>query len=423
MTHVDGADPVSILIHEKLVGLTPNAPEYCIFRVHTLLRRVNEKAYDPQLLAIGPYHRDKDGLKLMEDHKLHYLQLLLRRRGETSVETYINAMRKLESRTRRCYAEPISLSTNEFVEMMLLDGCFIIELFRKFVMWDLIDQRDPIFQFSWMLYSLKRDLLLFENQIPFFVLTKLFEMTEVPNWQSNLIHLAVRFSQATLLPFECRIFESFHESFSDIEHLLALLYKFATPSIKSEDAEEKLISIPSATEIQEAGVKLKKLQSGSFFDIKFDNGVLEIPSLRIEDRSESVFRNLIAYEQYTQDNHFNYVTDYVTLMDYLINSPKDVELLRRRGIIENFLGDDEAVSTMFNKLVENVILSNFCYNKIFTDLNKHCSRRKNVWIANLRHKYFNSPWALISFLAAAFLLLLALAQTIFSIFSYIFPRN
>jgi hypothetical protein len=86
------------------------------------------------------------------------------------------------------------------------------------------------------------------------------------------------------------------------------------------------------------------------------------------------------------------------------------------------LGDDEAVSTMFNKLGDGVV-SNFCYADIFRDVNKHCRRRQNVWIAKLRHNYFNSPWALISFLAAAFLLLLALTQTIFSILSYTFPKK
>jgi hypothetical protein len=58
-------------------------------------------------------------------------------------------------------------------------------------------------------------------------------------------------------------------------------------------------------------------------------------------------------------------------MDYLINSPKDVELLRQRGIIYHGLGDDEVVSTMFNKLGENVTLSNFCYAQILRDLNNH----------------------------------------------------
>jgi hypothetical protein len=111
---VDGTDTVSVRIHEKHVGLTSNAPDSCIFRVHTRLSRANEKAYDPHLLAIGPYHRSKDGLGLMEDHKLRYLQLL-QRKTETSVETYIKAMRELEGSARRCYAEPISLTTDEVV--------------------------------------------------------------------------------------------------------------------------------------------------------------------------------------------------------------------------------------------------------------------------------------------------------------------
>jgi len=52
-------------------------------------------------------------------------------------------------------------------------------------------------------------------------------------------------------------------------------------------------------------------------------------------------------------------------MDYLINPSKNVELLLRQGIIENWLGDDEVVSTMFNKLFENVSISIFYYAKIF----------------------------------------------------------
>ena len=175
MMPVNEFDLLSQRIDGKLTGLTPNAPTCCIFRVYTELRNVNKKAYEPQLLAIGPYHRGKDDLKQMDDHKLRYLKLLLQRRRENSVERYIDAMRELEESARKCYAEPISLTTNEFVEMLLLDGCFIIELFRRLVMMDLRDEHDPIFQFDWMFNSLNRDLLLFENQLPFFVLTKLFE--------------------------------------------------------------------------------------------------------------------------------------------------------------------------------------------------------------------------------------------------------
>lgn len=58
-------------------------------------------------------------------------------------------------------------------------------------------------------------------------------------------------------------------------------------------------------------------------------------------------------------------------MDNLTNSPKNVKLLRRRGIIEKWLGDDEAISTMFIKLGENVMVSKDCYAQIFRDVHKH----------------------------------------------------
>ncbi|KAF5464941.1 hypothetical protein F2P56_014978 [Juglans regia] len=180
-------------IDRKLAGLTPiNSVECCMFKVHEQLRKVNEKAYKPMLLAIGPYnYHGKVGQGLMEEHKLCYLKQMLERKNERSVEVYIRTLRELEERARNCYAEDISLTTFEFVEMMLLDGCFIIEFFRKCQMCNLRDKHDPIFRISWILPTVTRDLLLFENQLPFFVLTKLFMMIEssqtpLPNRSGHL---------------------------------------------------------------------------------------------------------------------------------------------------------------------------------------------------------------------------------------------
>jgi hypothetical protein len=116
-------------------------------------------------------------------------------------------------------------------------------------------------------------------------------MTEVPNSQYNLIDLAMLFCQYSFLRFECPISASSHESLQNIAHLLALVHKSFTPTVDigidtgNIVDEEKWKSIPSAIELQEARVNLKKLQSGSFFDIKFNKGVLKIPFLKIEDLS------------------------------------------------------------------------------------------------------------------------------------------
>lgn len=62
------------------------------------------------------------------------------------------------------------LSTDEFVEMLLLDGCFIIELFR--IMGNIVEVEDcdPLISLSWVYSFFLRDLVRLENQIPFFIL-------------------------------------------------------------------------------------------------------------------------------------------------------------------------------------------------------------------------------------------------------------
>ncbi|KAK8625430.1 hypothetical protein V6N13_090302 [Hibiscus sabdariffa] len=144
-----------------------------------------------------------------------------------------------------------------------------------------------------------------------------------------------------------------------------------------------------------------------------DTKVLKIPTLRVQDSTERWFRNYIAYEQFIPNGKPTYFSDYVLLMDNLINTSKDVQLLRTSGIIDNWLGDDEAAARMFNSLLDSVWSSkDFYYAKIFERVDEHCQKRWNRWKAALKKNYFNSPWSHISFLAATVLLLLTIVQTI-----------
>lgn len=96
-----------------------------------MIRRANEKAYEPEKLSIGPYHRGKRKLQDMENYKLRYLKRIPRRKGESSAKRYIAVLMEFEEKARSYYAENINLSQEDFVDMLLLDGCFIIELLRK----------------------------------------------------------------------------------------------------------------------------------------------------------------------------------------------------------------------------------------------------------------------------------------------------
>ncbi|KAG7995592.1 hypothetical protein I3843_01G117600 [Carya illinoinensis] len=292
--------------------------------------------------------------------------------------------------------------------MMLLDGCFIIGLFRK---WDELsprDDHDPIFQLDWMLRKIARDLLLFENQLPFFVLTKLFLMIEssqtpLPNQSKHLGEHPIKIEQ--------------NNKITELKEPGIKLKK----AKKFTDSKNMMKPIHNATKLKEGGVKFQKGKQHTKFSINFRNGVLEILPLTTEEETETFLRNLIAYEQYSPDvdNDYHYVTHYACFMDDLINSPKDVELLRQNEIIKKLLGDDGVASSMFNKLCRHVTTLAYPHNTLYAqnyiDKNKDCAEDWNEWKATLRHNYFNSPWAYLSVLVAILLLGLTIIQAVFSI--------
>ncbi|KAH9650190.1 DUF862 domain-containing protein [Citrus sinensis] len=428
------ADIVLDLVGEKLRRLTATpSDQFNIFKVPDVLRKLNEKAYEPEMLAIGPYHHGQEQLLAFEEHKTRYLKKLLER-TRIPLSDYVMAMRALEERARKCYGGSTSLNRDEFVQMMLLDGCFIVEVIRKFRLKHLRGDDDPNFKLGWMLPSIARDMILLENQLPFFVIWKLFIMTDMPSDSRNesFLVMILRFFNGILPGKGCRrdiVYQVDVYPINEIKHLVHLIHENWLPSPAGVEAYRNNATnnsywsfIGSATEIQEAGIHFRKvgvLKDDSLFDIKFENGVMKMPSLEIGDATETILQNFIAYEQCSQDLNLKHVIDYVEFLNCLINSSKDAELLRRRGIIENLLGDDEVIATLLNKLCDGVVLGErFYYREVFNKVILHCSRRRNKWMAKLRHNYFNTPWAIISVLAALFLLLLTLQQALFAVLSY-----
>ncbi|KAL0368288.1 UNVERIFIED_CONTAM: hypothetical protein Scaly_1047700 [Sesamum calycinum] len=409
----------STLISHELSELSKTQTQRSIYRVHKYLRNVNSQCYEPNIVAIGPYHSNKDNLKMTEEHKLRYLQLLLERKKE-NVERYTLSIGELEHEARSCYADPIHLNSAMFIKMLVLDACFIIELVRKRHKRDPTCKNDPIFKMGWIMNTLQRDIILFENEIPFFILRKLFDLIEGPNQYDKLIH-RLSFFCHNLFPGG-RLKYKTERSPEEIKHILDLVHGNWIPSIKEVNLNVDEVDrmrewrfIHSATELTNANVAFQKKLSDDFFKVEFDDGLMQMQPLTIEDRTECFFRNLIAYEQYFQDTQPNFVTDYVKLLDSLINSSEDIDILCKCEIIDNWLGDNEVVANIFNRLTLSVTgHQHFVYTDIFDKVNAHYGTRRNKAIATLRRDYFNSPWAYFSFLAALAILSLTVAQTVFS---------
>ncbi|RYR00435.1 hypothetical protein Ahy_B07g088553 [Arachis hypogaea] len=173
----------------------------------------------------------------------------------------------------------------------------------------------------------------------------------------------------------------------------------------------------SATELKEAGVKFEvKKASQCLLDLQLSGHTLRIPFFRVEDITEVIVRNLLAFEQCHCINE-SYLADYIAVLDFLINTDKDVDLLIKNGIIENWLGDSNAVAKMFNDLGVNIMYPDFNvqYSLIFQRLNAFCARPWNKKVATLRRDYCNTPWKMVASIAGIFLLVLTVVQTVFSI--------
>ncbi|KAL2906344.1 hypothetical protein RDABS01_005054 [Bienertia sinuspersici] len=391
----------------------------CIYRIPHFLRDHGigeDKAYVPQVVSIGPYHRGKRGLLAMERHKWRALHYMLKLRRQ-SVKVYIEAMQELEDKARACYEGNLSLTSNEFVEMLVLDGCFMLEFFRGYTegFENLgYDRNDPIFAMRGMMYSIRRDMMMIENQIPLFVLESLISLQlSDPSKKTIVVDLAIIFfdplspidepltaRQLTKLESSLHTNSKGFHPLSDQAGLHCLdvfrrsllrkgpkevprhwFRKWSRRNLVTDHRRTQLIHC--VTDLKESGIKFKKRKTDRFWDIKFQNGVLHIPRLLVHDGTKSLFLNLVAFEQ-CHLNCTNDITAYVVFMDNLIDSANDVNYLHYCGILEHWLGNDAEVADMFNHLCQEVVfdINDSFLSKVSEEVNSYYNHRWNAWRAS-----------------------------------------
>ncbi|XP_070673097.1 UPF0481 protein At3g47200-like [Malus domestica] len=400
------------------------------------------QAYEPDIVSIGPLHRGRGGDKfqLMEKVKRWYLQCLLADANIT-LANLITGVVDFKKRARDCYAEPLDhFNKKDFIEMMIIDGCFLIELFRKGFSVDQRDENDPVFNVSCMPQYLFHDLLLLENQLPWFVLERLYNLTAVKNTTSegnaaSLPDLVLNFFKQSVA--DDFIFKPCLNLPHEPLHILDLIRTWIVFPCKEEglgckrkvgnddqqQSEERPPPqrVPNATTLSEAGIKFQKSfkTSDCIMNINFENGVFTIPPLGIDETTGPLFRNLIAFEQCCHSRPHK-VTSYAVLMDNLIDSSKDIDLLCDMGILVNWLSPEDA-ARFFNELYNDTMVIGFYYEGLCNEVNKYYKTDWNKWMEKLRREHFGSPWAIISLVAAFILLVLTMLQTVYAIHQFYHP--
>ncbi|KAF5456713.1 hypothetical protein F2P56_026160 [Juglans regia] len=410
----------------ELESLSRLSSECSIYRVPERLRRAKEKDYTPQVVSIGPLHHGRESLKAMEEHKMRYLKDFIERSQE-SLEFYIKVVEEEEVRLRSCYAETIPFRCDEFVKIIVVDTAFIIEVLLRSYFPELQDRDDRIFYKQRMIQDVWSDMQLLENQLPFFILADLFKLSKVTipyqlGKRPSIVELSYNFFKERMLLAVTK--DNLMKFNSDkFEHFVDLLRKLYLPSQARKERKLQTLTMPCMTELQQAGVRFEVGSSSNVFDIEFVKGILKIPKLIICGETELSIRNMVAFEQCHCDK--NYINDYVVIMDRLVNTHKDVDLLVEYGIVENRLGDSNEAAILINKLADGVVVEfeEFYFAGLSEDLNTYYRRPWHRWKANLKQNYFNTPWAIISVIAGFILIILTLIQSVCSVISVVFDKQ
>ncbi|KAF7151412.1 hypothetical protein RHSIM_Rhsim02G0195400 [Rhododendron simsii] len=251
----------------------------------------------------------------MEEQKLRYLSTFLDR-IELSLEDCISFVRGLEQRVRNCYVESVYLSSDEFVKMILVDSSFIIEVIWRtnFEMQE--DMTDYLNKEISLVDVVRRDMILLENQIPLFVMEGLFNLAfphHPKTGELPFVQLSINYFRCVLL-FN-RIPQTISES--EVKHFVDLLRLCHLPSTLRILPRNwvKFVTIPTARDLQEVGLSIRKGSSSNILDIQHAVGVLTIPQFGVNDDSEFELRNLIAFEicHCLSDS---YIIDYVVFYGF-----------------------------------------------------------------------------------------------------------
>ncbi|KAF1888096.1 hypothetical protein Lal_00024108 [Lupinus albus] len=312
---------------------SPITCDFCIYKVPFDIHLLNEDVYTPKVVSIGPFHHHNPTVQNMERHKLIYFNKFL----ELFVILVIH-VEEAEPNFRRSYADTLDLTKEELVKIILI------------LFYNEWSEGDAFLLKHWLTTKIRLDLLLIENQLPFFNLESLYNRA-----LSEAVVISLHFLSSHLI-----IFSNLASDNIIIRHFTKLLRMFHLRQPierRPHCREEYVVHLHIACELVEVWVRFKVNTK-----------------TKVEDCTELLFRNFVALEQ-CHYPYESYITDFVVVLDFLINTNRDVDALIQNVVLVKWLGDTHYVTNVYNGLWKNITHLNFSSHNIHLclDLNAFCS--------------------------------------------------
>ncbi|KAL0421921.1 UNVERIFIED_CONTAM: hypothetical protein Slati_3215000 [Sesamum latifolium] len=272
-----------------------------------------------------------------------------------------------------------------FLRMMILDGCFLIEVLRSgtnYYSGDHHSRKNPVFGMEGIHGSEKKyyrlDMLLL-----------LLKLVSVERGNDSLIEAAGHINKLVARFFSNLDFPTTDQG-NQYLHVLHLyrqcLINKASGPLRLECTTVFYLDIPSATELHKVGIGFAVSKTRSLH----------------------------------KDAGHDFMS-YIFFMFRLIQTPSDVSLLQLHGIIETSLRRNE-VAILFNVLRRSFTSATWLaaeHHVVGRKLRERYETMSDEWRQDLFQKYLRSPWAVISVVAAILVFILTTIQTVFTVLGFI----
>ncbi|KAJ6704757.1 PROTEIN putative (DUF247)-RELATED-RELATED [Salix purpurea] len=420
----------------------------CIFSVPKAIVSTKQEAYIPQLVAIGPYHHRRVELFEMERYKLIEAERVQKKYQNIRFSEIVEHFEENDVSIRACYHAYLDFDREELAWTFVIDASFLLGCLRTFIdineepsrnrsSSSLADMVNHFTKKTVIHHAILGDMVMLENQIPLFVLREVNTYFHYENPDEALAMMLLKFfplqflirilkskavKAAVTLPWKLIKMICHLKPTSEITNLASTAETVAEEieSVSGLNDASLLIeelSIPSATKLSGIGVKFIPTKGG-LKTIRFykPRGAFYLPVVNLDDNSEVLLRNLVAYEA-SLAPECTVFTRYVELMSGILDKKEDVKILRDSGIVLNRLKSDEEAANLWHGITKCMKLTKVpILDKAIEEANSYYSNYWKVRMSKSFKKYVYSSWPVLAFLAANLLILLSALEAFCSVF-------